>query len=66
MTTTETETELLGFELRQHTDVDYLNGAIKAKIKCGWTIQGESYHYVDQESGKVKHVVPMAKWGTVR
>jgi hypothetical protein len=58
----EQEVELVGFELVENTNVSYLNGWIAGMIKSGWKVQGESYRYVDEVTGKTKHVVPMAKY----
>jgi hypothetical protein len=62
MNTIEREVELVGFELVENSDVQYLNGWISGMIKSGWEVSGESYHYLNQESGKTMHVVPMAKY----
>ena len=61
------EMELIDFEILEHWNIERLNEMIRNNIQCGYTIQGQPYCYMpDDGSNRVNHVVPMAKWGTVR
>lgn len=61
------ETELIDFALVEHWNTKRLAEMVMENSLCGYTIQGDPYCYTPNDgSNRVNHVVPMAKWGTVR